>query len=101
MFFPVSFTLFWVGLSPAGLMAVGTRGAGQGECGEVLQADPRRAGYTEPTVPLNGTGGPQQDASLDRRKVPEGLKASPSGGPNGSTTSHGTRTAYRFPYALA
>jgi hypothetical protein len=37
----------------------------------------------------------------ERRKVPEGLKPSPSGGPNGSTTSHGTRTAYRFRYSLA
>lgn len=35
------------------------------------------------------------------RKVPEGLMASPSGGPNGSTTSPGTRPAYRFCSVLA
>ena len=74
MFFPVSFTVFWVGLCPAGLMAVGTRG--QGECGEVLdavppQADPRRAGYTEPTVPLNGTGGPLQKAISTAERCPK------------------------------
>jgi hypothetical protein len=40
---------------------------------------------------------PGNRASITK-KVPEGLKHSPSGGPNGSTTSHGTTTAYRFPY---
>ena len=61
------------------------------------QADQRRAGYTEPAVPVNGTAGPIARGELDSTKVPEGLKPSPSGGPDGSTTSHGTRTAYRSP----
>ncbi len=30
----------------------------------------------------------------NHKMVPEGLKQSPSGGPDGSSTSHGTTTAY-------
>jgi hypothetical protein len=80
-----------------------TRGIEQGDgCAEAVsaalpQADQRRAGYTEPAVPLKETAGPTAGGEFDNIKVPEGLKASPSGGPDGSTTSHGTRTAYRSP----
>ena len=80
-----------------------TRGVEQADgCAEAVsaalpQADLGRAGYTEPAVPVKGTAGPTAGGEFDNTKVPEGLKTSPSGGPDGSTTSPGTRTAYRSP----
>ena len=54
---------------------------GGGYTGRVVRAEDRRR-----NVPIG----------LER-KVPEGLNESPSGGPNGSSTSHGTTPAYALP----
>ena len=45
-----------------------------------------------------GLGGGREGgrASAAETKVPEGLRDSPSGGPKGSSNSHGTSTAYLF-----
>ena len=48
------------------------------------QADQGRAGYTDTNGPGERDRGTTAGGELDNRKVPEGLKASPSGGPNGS-----------------
>ena len=48
------------------------------------QADQGRAGYTDTNGPGERDRGTTAGGEWDNRKVPEGLKASPSGGPNGS-----------------